>query len=59
MKERFLVKMKNILVILSILQSQFIEKGFKKTKNVECNVLLLILFTVVKMKNRGILRQNS
>ena len=43
--------MKNILVILSILQSQFIEKGFKKTENVECHVLLLILFTVVKMKN--------
>ena len=36
-----------IFVMLSILQSQFIEKGFKKTENSEQNVvLLLFLFTL-------------
>ena len=37
-----------VYVTLSILQSQFIEKGFKKTENSEENVvLLLFLFTLV------------
>ena len=36
-----------IFVMLSILESQFIEKGFKKAKNSEQNVvLLLFLFTL-------------
>ena len=38
-----------VFVTLSILQSQFIEKGFKKAKNSEQNVvLLLFLFTLDK-----------
>ena len=36
-----------VFVILSILQSQFIEKGFKKTKNSEQNVVLLLVFVTV------------
>ena len=37
-----------VFVTLRILQSQFIEKGFKKTENSEQNVvLLLFLFTLV------------
>ena len=36
-----------VFVTLSILQSRFIEKGFKKAKNSEQNaVLLLFLFTL-------------
>ena len=31
-----------VFVMLSILQSQFIEKGFKKAKNFEQNVVLLL-----------------
>ena len=38
-----------VFVTLSILQSQFIEKGFKKAKNSEQNVVLLwLLFTLDK-----------
>ena len=38
-----------VFVMLSILQSQFIEKGFKRTENSEQNaVLLLFLFTLEK-----------
>ena len=38
-----------VFVTLSILQSQFIEKGFKKAENSEQNVvLLLFLFTLDK-----------
>ena len=39
-----------LLVTPSIPQSQFIEKGFKKTENVKSLVLLLFLFTV-EIKN--------
>ena len=35
----------HVFVTLSILQSQFTEKGFKKTENSEQNVVLL-LFSV-------------
>ena len=39
----------HVFVMLSILQSLFIEKGFKKTKKSEQNVvLLLFLFTLEK-----------
>ena len=37
-----------LFVMLSILQSQFIEQGFKKTENSEHNVVLLFLFTLDK-----------
>lgn len=38
-----------VFVTLSIRQSQLIEKGFKKTKNSQQNVVLpLFLFTQVK-----------
>ena len=38
-----------VFVTLSILQSQFTEKGFKKAENSEQNVvLLLLLFTLDK-----------
>ena len=38
-----------VFVTLSILQSEFIEKGFKKAENSEQNVvLLLFLFTHLK-----------
>ena len=41
-----------VFVVSSILQSQFIEKGFKKTENFEHSVvLLLFLCTVDKVNN--------
>ena len=43
-----------IIVMLSVLQSQFIEKGSKKTENFEQNVvLLLFLFTLDFIFPRG------
>jgi len=39
-----------VLVALSILQSQFTDKGFKKTEHSEQNVVLLLLsFTLYDM----------
>ena len=52
-----------VFVVLSVLQSQFIEKGLKKTGNVEHNmVLLLFLFALDKHKAVNcfqILEQNN
>ena len=43
----YLINLRYVNVTLSILQSQFIEKGFKKAENCEQNVvLLLFLFTL-------------
>ena len=44
-KERFCV-----FVTLSILQSQFIEKGFKKAENCEQNVVLLLFLFTLEIK---------
>ena len=47
-----------VFVMLSILQSQFIEKGFKKAENYEQNVvLLLFLFTLDQNNDNG--KQNK
>ena len=41
-----------VFVTLGILQSQFIEKGFKKAKNSEQNVVLLLpLFTLENVQD--------
>ena len=37
-----------VFVTLSILQSQFIEKGFKKTENSEQNVVLLLFLLTLE-----------
>ena len=39
-------------VTLSILQSQFIEKGFKKAENSKQNVLLLLFFIYTRYKKK-------
>ena len=43
----------HVRVTLSILQSQFIEKGLKRTQNVERNVVLLLLLFTLKKKNKS------
>ena len=51
-----------VFVVLSVLQSQFIEKGLKKTGNVEHNMVLLFLFALDKHKAVNcfqILEQNN
>ena len=43
----YLINLRYVNVTLSILQSKFIEKGFKKAENSQQNVvLLLFLFTL-------------
>ena len=39
-----------VFVTLSILQSQFIEKGFKKAENCEQNVVLLLFLFTLEIK---------